>query len=452
MFKKLNNKGFSHIETFLFVIVIVAITGVGFFVYSRNQAHAGSLCGNPVVAYGSADSASKNNCVKDLQTMLNTLNNYQGTKVLALDGIFGPLTKSAVKEFQNNNRLTVDGMAGAYTFQKLCSIAVPAGAPASYAVAKSDACTTHAVSSNKVTTHANPSTLTVKSSEELNNVSYKDLSTKMKSDGSLCLLSNNVAVLPDWQTSPGTYKSYCNLSQQWAKTMNLYSKFISYANDSGYTNGNDRNTGGGTAQNQGPIGVKSTTCHDAQNCTQGVLTKAMAYSVVCGDLAGQDSNASIALTCYAYTDRKYKIDSFFDTIKDYNMNLNAIQSQSYITPQMKTSFENDIATINSKLPAYHTLLNNIQDYLKRLNSDIWNNVNGNDYLAAYSKIHKSSFCAVYDLDKEIGGANGSGFPLTINTTNYASQDKCKTLGLTPNNGKATVWWNNGAAVQAYGWN
>ena len=50
MFKKLNNKGFSHIETFLFVIVIVAITGVGFFVYSRNQAHAGSLCGNPVVA------------------------------------------------------------------------------------------------------------------------------------------------------------------------------------------------------------------------------------------------------------------------------------------------------------------------------------------------------------------------------------------------------------------
>jgi hypothetical protein len=339
------------------------------------------------------------------------------------------------------------------------------GAPAAYALAKKDACTAHAnapVNPTKPTnapvnptkpTNApvNPTNATVKSSEELNNVSYKNLSTKMNSDGSLCLLSNNVVVLPDWQTSPGTYKKDCDLNKQWAKTMNVYSKFISYTNDSGYTNGNDRNTGGAD-QNQGPIGVKSTTCHDAQNCTQGVLTKAMAYSVVCGDLAGQDSNASIALTCYAYTDRKYKIDSFFDTIKDFNMNLNAIQSQSYITPQMKTSFENDIATINSKLPAYHTLLNNIQDYLKRLNSDIWNNVNGNDYLAAYSKIHKSSFCAVYDLDKEIGGANGSGSPLTINTTNYASQTECKNYGLAAGNGKATVWWNNGSAVQAYGWN
>jgi len=452
MFKKLNNKGFSHIETFLFVIVIATITGVGFFVYSRNQAHAGSLCGSPLVAYGSADSASKNSCVKDLQTMLNTLNKYKGSDVLAVDGIFGPLTKAAVKEFQTNNKLTADGMAGPYTFQKLCSIATPVGAPAAYATAKKDACTAHADAPvNPPKTPVKPSTLTVKSSDELNNASYKDLSTKMKSDGSFCLYSNDVVVLPDWQTSPYAYRSLCNVNQQWAKTMKLYAQLNGYAIDAGYTNGNDRNTGGAD-QNQGPIGVKSSTCHDSESCTQGVLTRAMAYSIVCGDLATQNSNKSIALTCYAYNDTKNKIDTIFNTIKDYNINLAAIRSQNYITPQMKTNFENDIASINSGIPDYHALLNNMQKYIKNLNSDILNSVNGNDYLTAYSKIHKDSFCAIYDFDHTIGGPNGSGSPLTINTTNYASQTKCKNYGLAAGNGKATVWWNNGSAVQAYGWN
>jgi hypothetical protein len=45
--KKLNNKGFSHIEAFMLVIVVVAIVGIGFFVVNKNKstkqvAHAGS--------------------------------------------------------------------------------------------------------------------------------------------------------------------------------------------------------------------------------------------------------------------------------------------------------------------------------------------------------------------------------------------------------------------------
>lgn len=51
----------------------------------------------------------------------------KGTDVITLqkklnlqaDGIFGPLTEEAVKEFQKNNGLTVDGIVGSKTWEKL---------------------------------------------------------------------------------------------------------------------------------------------------------------------------------------------------------------------------------------------------------------------------------------------------------------------------------------------
>ena len=52
---------------------------------------------------------SKGDDVKVLQQKLN----------LAVDGIFGPLTQEAVKEFQKNNGLTVDGIVGTNTWAKL---------------------------------------------------------------------------------------------------------------------------------------------------------------------------------------------------------------------------------------------------------------------------------------------------------------------------------------------
>ena len=47
--------------------------------------------------------------VKTLQQKLN----------LVADGIFGSLTEEAVKEFQKNNGLTVDGIVGQKTWEKL---------------------------------------------------------------------------------------------------------------------------------------------------------------------------------------------------------------------------------------------------------------------------------------------------------------------------------------------
>ena len=52
---------------------------------------------------------SKGAEVKTLQQKLN----------LMADGIFGPLTEEAVKEFQANNGLTVDGIVGQKTWDKL---------------------------------------------------------------------------------------------------------------------------------------------------------------------------------------------------------------------------------------------------------------------------------------------------------------------------------------------
>ena len=44
-FRKINNKGFSHVETFLFVIVIALIVGIGGYVYTKHKspAHAGGF-------------------------------------------------------------------------------------------------------------------------------------------------------------------------------------------------------------------------------------------------------------------------------------------------------------------------------------------------------------------------------------------------------------------------
>lgn len=41
---------------------------------------------------------------------------------LIVDGVFGPLTKEAVKEFQKNNGLSVDGIVGKNTWEKLTSL------------------------------------------------------------------------------------------------------------------------------------------------------------------------------------------------------------------------------------------------------------------------------------------------------------------------------------------
>jgi peptidoglycan hydrolase-like protein with peptidoglycan-binding domain len=57
----------------------------------------------------------RGNDVKELQTKLQSL----GYDVGPIDGIFGPLTERAVKQFQKDNRLKVDGIVGPQTYDML---------------------------------------------------------------------------------------------------------------------------------------------------------------------------------------------------------------------------------------------------------------------------------------------------------------------------------------------
>lgn len=58
---------------------------------------------------------SRGQAVKDLQSQLKNLNYYKST----IDGIYGSLTESAVRAFQRDNGLAVDGIAGPQTFAAL---------------------------------------------------------------------------------------------------------------------------------------------------------------------------------------------------------------------------------------------------------------------------------------------------------------------------------------------
>lgn len=60
----------------------------------------------------------KGTAVTELQTMLKKLNYYYGS----VTGSFGSLTKQAVRKFQDANKLTVDGVAGPATINKLRSL------------------------------------------------------------------------------------------------------------------------------------------------------------------------------------------------------------------------------------------------------------------------------------------------------------------------------------------
>lgn len=83
----------------------------------------------------------ESSAVLDLQTMLKELGYYYGD----LTGSFGSLTKRAVRQFQDDNDLTVDGIAGTKTMSLLrtmtgntTSDSVSAGSVSSYSVAEKD--------------------------------------------------------------------------------------------------------------------------------------------------------------------------------------------------------------------------------------------------------------------------------------------------------------------------
>lgn len=69
----------------------------------------------PVLARG-----DKGEAVKTLQRLLNAFGYHDATeKPLAVDGSFGPATLYALKNYQDQNKLAVDGRCGQYTWNSL---------------------------------------------------------------------------------------------------------------------------------------------------------------------------------------------------------------------------------------------------------------------------------------------------------------------------------------------
>ena len=100
MLKKIKNKSLKIV---VILLIILLLTTLAIFVISNINK------GNEVEAlskYGSRGSE-----VTQIQTKLKRWGYYTGN----VDGIYGSLTVSAVKKFQQKNGLTVDGIAGTKT-------------------------------------------------------------------------------------------------------------------------------------------------------------------------------------------------------------------------------------------------------------------------------------------------------------------------------------------------
>lgn len=69
---------------------------------------------------------SSQGSTKDVQRALTALKLYEGR----IDGKMGPKTKKAIEEFQRQNGLKVDGVAGPRTWQKLKSYLTASGTSA----------------------------------------------------------------------------------------------------------------------------------------------------------------------------------------------------------------------------------------------------------------------------------------------------------------------------------
>lgn len=92
----------------LVLVMLIASIGLGFSVSEWSQPASAA-------AATTLQSGSQNGDVWDAQFRLKVLGYYQQP----LDGVYGPVTAAAVRNFQYNFGLTIDGIIGANTWQSL---------------------------------------------------------------------------------------------------------------------------------------------------------------------------------------------------------------------------------------------------------------------------------------------------------------------------------------------
>jgi len=136
---KLNKRGFSHVEIFFFVLVIVGLGFVGYRVLNSNTSHAGSLCSGLTFVPLSEPSDTSLRCVYDMQVLVEDIVGVQ----MPEDGLYGEVTRLNVVAFQKkifpNDSSKWDGQVGPITWSKLCNN-VPNIISTSWKHAHKDAC------------------------------------------------------------------------------------------------------------------------------------------------------------------------------------------------------------------------------------------------------------------------------------------------------------------------
>ncbi len=85
--------------------------------FAAMQASGGQATAAPVQASSTLRTGSRGSAVTSLQQQLRTHGHFSST----VDGVFGPLTASAVRSFQSARGLTADGIAGPQTFAALAN-------------------------------------------------------------------------------------------------------------------------------------------------------------------------------------------------------------------------------------------------------------------------------------------------------------------------------------------
>ena len=98
----------------ILIIVLLNILVVSMLICGLPKTRT-SILSSASTVYGLSKQGSRGNEVKSIQLSLKNLGFYSGK----VDGIFGKATKQAVINFQRQNGLVADGIAGPKTLQAL---------------------------------------------------------------------------------------------------------------------------------------------------------------------------------------------------------------------------------------------------------------------------------------------------------------------------------------------
>jgi hypothetical protein len=117
--RRLNSRGFGHVEMFVAIVVVAIVLISGFYVVHKNTSHAGSAgCINKTYSYGSSGP-----CVVYLQQFINVVGaqyHFSWYTHLNVNGVYGINTKDEVLKFEKRVNIAQDGIVTPKLWNVIC--------------------------------------------------------------------------------------------------------------------------------------------------------------------------------------------------------------------------------------------------------------------------------------------------------------------------------------------